>query len=123
MDPDISEFGVIQYDKRAFWNYNHKLAISTQVLPQLYGAALHAYKDVTRSYKGSIKLSLNLDAPDDTAAPANSIQLLENEILKHTRALLILSCDFASAWNSRSFSFVVVVYEVSFPCQTSFLVG
>ncbi|XP_008789408.1 protein prenyltransferase alpha subunit repeat-containing protein 1-B [Phoenix dactylifera] len=101
MDPDISEFGVIQYDKTAFWNYNHKLAISIQVLPQLYSAALHAYKDVTRSYKGSINLSLNLDAPEDTAALANSSHLLENEILKHTRALLILSCDFGSAWNSR----------------------
>ncbi|XP_019702048.1 uncharacterized protein [Elaeis guineensis] len=100
-DPDISEFGIIQYDKTAFWNYNHKLAISTKVLPQLYSGALHAYNDVTRNYKGSINLSLNLDAPDDTTAPANSFHLLENELLKHTRALLILSCDFSSAWNSR----------------------
>lgn len=123
MDPDISEFGVVQYDKTAFWNYNHKLAISTQVLPQLYSAALHAYKDVTRSYKGSVNLSLNVDAPDDTAAPANSSHLLENEILKHTRALLILSHDFGSAWNSRSFSSLVVVYGVSFLDQTSLLLG
>ncbi|XP_042385199.1 uncharacterized protein LOC121976874 [Zingiber officinale] len=31
----------------------------------------------------------------------NSDHLLEDEILKHTKALLILSCNFSSAWNDR----------------------
>ncbi|XP_042441772.1 uncharacterized protein LOC122027038 isoform X2 [Zingiber officinale] len=31
----------------------------------------------------------------------NSDHLLEDEILKHTKALLVLSCNFSSAWNDR----------------------
>ncbi|KAG6512664.1 hypothetical protein ZIOFF_030793 [Zingiber officinale] len=34
-------------------------------------------------------------------ADENSDHLLEDEILKHTKALLILSCNFSSAWNDR----------------------
>ncbi|KAG6522797.1 hypothetical protein ZIOFF_019952 [Zingiber officinale] len=44
----------------------------------------------------------------------NSDHLLEDEILKHTKALLILSCNFSSAWNdSIFFHEFVLIYVIA----------
>ncbi|WOL14150.1 protein prenyltransferase alpha subunit repeat-containing protein 1 isoform X1 [Canna indica] len=91
----------LQYGKTIFWNKNHKLGICTNVLSHLYIAARHAYMDVSRRYKASINVSSNRGAVCSAAPRADFDHLLENEILKHTKALLILSCNFGSAWNLR----------------------
>ena len=85
-----------------FWNRDHKLGISTQVLFPLYEAAKHAFmagsrqSDVSGDEK-SLYVSLSLD---------NSF---ESDVMKHSRALLLLSSDFGTAWHSRfsPFSFSV----------------
>lgn len=102
IETSITESNTVQYDKTTFWNRDHKLAISTHVLCHLCVAARRAYMDVSRRYKASINLSLNSGAFCSVTAGANLDHLLENEILKHTKALLILSLNFASAWNCRS---------------------
>ncbi|XP_074567885.1 uncharacterized protein LOC141824485 isoform X3 [Curcuma longa] len=101
LETNIAELNTVQYDKNFFWNRNNKLAISTDVLSHLYIAARHAYMDVSRRYKASINLTLNKGAFCSASAQANFDHLLEDEILKHTKALLILSCNFSSAWNDR----------------------
>ncbi|XP_050114280.1 uncharacterized protein LOC126592575 isoform X2 [Malus sylvestris] len=70
-----------------FWNRDHKLGISTQVLFPLY-EALNSKSDVSGDEK-SLYVSLSLD---------NSF---ESDVMKHSRALLLLSSDFGTAWHSR----------------------
>lgn len=112
LNKDTEESCVIQYDKTVFWNNNHKLAISIQALPQLYIAAMHAFMDVNRSYKQSIRSSLNRDSFDDASCRGVLDRFLESEVLKHSSALLILSYDFNSAWNSRLPSFSLNVLQL-----------
>ncbi|KAF6138713.1 hypothetical protein GIB67_040845, partial [Kingdonia uniflora] len=87
-----------------FWKRNHKLAISTQALLPLYNAAKHAYMTVARQYKRVVNLASKTDTILDGNS-ANSFSVsdepLECEVMKHSKALLLLSCDFGSAWNSR----------------------
>ncbi|KAJ0078591.1 hypothetical protein Patl1_23158 [Pistacia atlantica] len=66
-----------------FWNRDHKLGISTQIVISLYKAAKNAFMAAHRQHKTS---------NDETLA---------SEVLIHGRALLLLSCDFGTAWNSR----------------------
>lgn len=101
LETNITELNIVQYDKNFFWNRNNKLAISTDVLSHLYIAARHAYIDVSRRYKASVNLTMKKGAFCSASAQANFDHLLEDEILKHTKALLILSCNFGSAWNDR----------------------
>lgn len=105
LNKDTVELHVVHYDKKVFWNKDHKLAISILVLPQLYNAALNAYMDANRRYKQSIRSHINKGSFDDANCGGDFDQFLESEVLKHTRALLILSYDFKSAWNSRFFPF------------------
>ncbi|RWW64383.1 hypothetical protein BHE74_00028382 [Ensete ventricosum] len=97
LDEDSSSSSPTLAPPTTFWNRNHKLAISTHVLCDLCVAVRHA-----------------------VTAGANLDHLLENEILKHTKALLILSFNFASAWNcrrlvlSRKFEISLFVEELRF---------
>ncbi|TXG66046.1 hypothetical protein EZV62_007321 [Acer yangbiense] len=84
---DISE-----HENTNFWIRDHKLGISTQVLLPLYKAAKHAFMAALREYKTSENLPGN--SGDDS---------LESEVMSHSKTLLMLSCDFGSAWNSRKF--------------------
>uniref|UniRef100_A0ACD6A372 Uncharacterized protein n=1 Tax=Avena sativa TaxID=4498 RepID=A0ACD6A372_AVESA len=65
-----------------FWCSDHKLAISTDILPDLYRAARHAHSDTT----------LSPPSPSPSAASL---------IMTHSKALLILCPDLLTAWNSR----------------------
>uniref|UniRef100_A0A1D1YV52 Protein prenyltransferase alpha subunit repeat-containing protein 1 n=1 Tax=Anthurium amnicola TaxID=1678845 RepID=A0A1D1YV52_9ARAE len=85
LNEHIPEQGGILYDETVFWYSDHKLAISITELSQLYGAVLKVFFNSIREYKAS---------PDPD-------QFLQNDVLKHSKALLLLSCDFGSAWNSR----------------------
>ncbi|KAI3992640.1 hypothetical protein MKX01_007962 [Papaver californicum] len=87
-----------------FWNRDHKLAISTEVLFSLYAASKHAFKGADTQYKMLTNLPTKMGkSMDETAADSSqfSRDFLENEVMMHSKALLLLSCDSATAWNSR----------------------
>ncbi|OWM67308.1 hypothetical protein CDL15_Pgr000760 [Punica granatum] len=74
-----------------FFSKDHKLGISTQILFPLYEQAKKAFFDVVTRYKiqGGI-----FDSP-------NTRDELEVGVMKHSKALLLLSADLGTAWNSR----------------------
>lgn len=78
------------HESTSFWNRDHKLGISTQILIPVYKAAKHAFISALRQYKTPSNLSGK--SQDDTLAI---------EVMIHSKALLLLSCDFATAWNAR----------------------
>lgn len=100
---DTAEDNVEQYDHNIFWNKDHKLAISTTAVLPLYGAAVHAFMSASRQYKVFINLPERTDSVDESAnhSSSNCRTFLDNELMRHSKALVILSCDFGSAWNSR----------------------
>ncbi|XP_050114281.1 uncharacterized protein LOC126592575 isoform X3 [Malus sylvestris] len=84
-----------------FWNRDHKLGISTQVLFPLYEAAKHAFMAGSRQYKA---LNSKSDVSGDEKSLYVSLSLdnsFESDVMKHSRALLLLSSDFGTAWHSR----------------------
>ncbi|KAM7526692.1 hypothetical protein LguiA_016594 [Lonicera macranthoides] len=84
-----------------FWIRDHKLGISTQALLPLYNAAKYAFM---AAYQMLNNVYLNKDdVGDETLSSCSSsvTYLIESEVMKHSRALLMLSCDFGAAWNSR----------------------
>ncbi|KAI3816222.1 hypothetical protein L1987_15914 [Smallanthus sonchifolius] len=87
----------------AFWSRDHKLGISTHVIHPLYNAAKHAFMSSLKQYKMLIdlhakKVVLN---SDNVSSASSSLPTIESEVMKHSRALLLLSCDFGIAWNCR----------------------
>ncbi|XP_010276308.1 PREDICTED: uncharacterized protein LOC104611076 isoform X2 [Nelumbo nucifera] len=100
------------HDGTIFWNQEHKLAISTEVIFPLYNAAKNAFLASVEQYK----MLINLPAKTDNSV-AETVQdqhlaskhFLESEVMKHSKALLLLSCDFGTAWNSRK---LVVLQEI-----------
>ncbi|CAL5195266.1 unnamed protein product [Lathyrus oleraceus] len=93
--------GSDEYSKQErlyFWNRDHKLGISTDVLLPLYKAAKHEFMTTFKQYKmcgnqsDKVGLCLRATASDDH---------LESILLRHSRSLLLLSCDFMTAWNCR----------------------
>ncbi|KAH0632129.1 hypothetical protein KY289_037590 [Solanum tuberosum] len=79
-----------------FWIRDHKLGISTKVLFPLYVAVKNAFVEAYKNYK-----VLHRDDKNASMCSSSSSLSLESELMKHSRALLILSCDFGTAWNSR----------------------
>ncbi|XP_062084389.1 uncharacterized protein LOC133790676 isoform X2 [Humulus lupulus] len=77
----------------SFWNKDHKLGISTEVLFPLYQTAKHAFMAAIKQYKALVDSS--------SSHSSSSHGNVENEVMKHSRALLLLSCDFGTAWHSR----------------------
>ncbi|GLT68461.1 hypothetical protein SLA2020_406870 [Shorea laevis] len=75
-------------DGATFWCRDNKLGVSTQVLLPLYNAAKHAFMAAVGEYK-----RLGDDVVSDDK--------VESEVMMHSRALLLLSSDFGTAWNSR----------------------
>lgn len=87
-----------------FWGRDHKLGISTKVLFPLYVAAKNAFVKAYKNYKVHHR-------DDKNASICSSSPLsLESELMKHSRALLLLSCDFGTAWSSR---FVLITLQFS----------
>lgn len=87
-----------------FWIRDHKLGISTQALLPLYNAAKYAFM---AAYQMLNNVCLNKDDVGDetlSSCSASVTYLIESEVMKHSRALLMLSCDFGAAWNSRFLS-------------------
>ncbi|CAH8381564.1 unnamed protein product [Eruca vesicaria subsp. sativa] len=97
-DPLIDEVGFIHpsqfmvLDKEAgsststsFWNQDHKLGISTDILIQLCKDAKHAFLSAFKEYKSHVGVCCSL----------------ASKVMKHSQALLLLSSDFGTAWNAR----------------------
>lgn len=76
-----------------FWSEDHKLGISTDVVLPLYQAAKCAFMAATTEYKPLC------NASDDSSI--SSCNDIESEVMKRSRALLLLSYDFGTAWHSR----------------------
>ncbi|KAL4190342.1 hypothetical protein AMTRI_Chr07g75260 [Amborella trichopoda] len=114
-DGTLSEFmrsDRLQYDENVFWNRDHKLAISLAALLPLYKAAMHSYTVSSERYTKAIELTEKSGASPNGATnkyvesgSGNSdildLCFVENEVMRHSRAVLMLNCDFESAWNSR----------------------
>ncbi|KAG9445692.1 hypothetical protein H6P81_011820 [Aristolochia fimbriata] len=111
-DPLIDEVGfvppaqIVELNEKAdgldhvtthFWSKDHKLAISMEVLKPLLQAAKDAFTVACREYKEFANLPVDEICLDSPASES----FTENEVMKHSKALLLLSCDFRSAWNSR----------------------
>ncbi|XP_024188845.2 protein prenyltransferase alpha subunit repeat-containing protein 1-A isoform X2 [Rosa chinensis] len=84
-----------------FWNRDHKLGISTDVLIPLYKEAKRALMAANRQYKGVCSTA---DITGVESSVCDSLSLgngVESEVMKHSRAVLLVSSDFGTAWNSR----------------------
>ncbi|KAK6136079.1 hypothetical protein DH2020_030184 [Rehmannia glutinosa] len=86
-----------------FWHSEHKLGISTLVLVPLYSAAKDAFMDAYKRYRMLSESQVKKDEVLDKNAlcMTSFLDIVESEIMKHSRALLLLSCDFGTAWNAR----------------------
>ncbi|KAF8091322.1 hypothetical protein N665_0448s0037 [Sinapis alba] len=73
-----------------FWNQDHKLGISTDILIQLCKAAKHAFLAALNEYKRHENISSGV-----------SFRSLVSKVMKHSQAVLLLSSDFGTAWNAR----------------------
>lgn len=106
----------LPYDRSAFWCAHHKLAIAFPCLAPIYEVAKakfllnrKEYSKLIEESKGpssSIGSSLgpnvvneNMFFLDETASERKA--LLENNLMRYTRALVLVNSDFASAWNAR----------------------
>ncbi|CAA7017434.1 unnamed protein product [Microthlaspi erraticum] len=86
----------------SFWSQDHKLGISTDILIQLCKDAKHAFLAALKEYK------CHEDARSESSPSTNissgvscSLRAIENKVMKHSQALLLLSSDFGTAWNAR----------------------
>ncbi|KAF2287562.1 hypothetical protein GH714_001313 [Hevea brasiliensis] len=96
-DGILSSDNSLDHEDLSFWNRDHKLGISLHALLPLYKAARYAFTDAIRQYK---RVEILAGASGDETDPPRSSSI-ESEVMKHSKALLLLSCDFGTAWNSR----------------------
>ncbi|CAK9227637.1 unnamed protein product [Sphagnum troendelagicum] len=108
--------GKLLYDEAVFWCAHGKLAIAVPALAPLYKTAKAEFRVLQKQYAkvteercesasccngkemdgriNRIKSCLGLMKEERKAS-------LEKELMKYTRALVIVNCDFATAWNAR----------------------
>ncbi|XVF06412.1 hypothetical protein REPUB_Repub06bG0046400 [Reevesia pubescens] len=98
---DSSDDGAFGCSNTKFWNRDHKLGISTEVLLPLCKAAKSAFMVAMKQYKTVSSLTDSEQEDENMVYCSLSCQSFESEVMKHSRALLLLSCDFGTAWNSR----------------------
>ncbi|THG00887.1 hypothetical protein TEA_009060 [Camellia sinensis var. sinensis] len=101
-----SRVSKVNPSETVFWCRDHKLGISTQVLLPLYNMAKQTFMAALERYKMHSNLSVKKDEYGSDSMSswyASSLDVLEveSEVMKHSRALLLLSCDFGTVWNSR----------------------
>ncbi|XWS57764.1 hypothetical protein CRYUN_Cryun09bG0201200 [Craigia yunnanensis] len=94
---DSSEDGAFEPRSTKFWNKDHKLGISTEVLLPLCKAAKSAFMDAMKQYKTRSHLSDDKHEDENIMYGSLSCQSLESEVIKHSRVLLLLTSDFGSA--------------------------
>lgn len=79
------------------WSSEHKLGISTDYLLPLYKAAKHRFMDAYSTYKKHSSFSMK----SENAASSCAFPEIQDEVMKHSKVLLLLSSDFGTAWNAR----------------------
>lgn len=84
-----------------FWSRDHKLGISTEALIPLYNAAKRAFVPAYQMLKNVYAKKDSFGDEYLSFCSSSAIYLVESEIMKHSKAVLMLSCDFGTAWNSR----------------------
>ncbi|RAL43681.1 hypothetical protein DM860_014182 [Cuscuta australis] len=84
-----------------FWSQEHKLGISITALHPLYKAAKHAFMDSLGQYRMHTGVTKDKDEYNEGNASSSSLIALENEVMKHSTSILVISCDFGTAWNFR----------------------
>ncbi|MED6193422.1 hypothetical protein PIB30_019348 [Stylosanthes scabra] len=92
-----SSEGCSEQKNKSFWNKDHKLGISTSILLPLYKAAKLAFMTALKQYKTYGNQSDEIG----NWLPASSSCDLQSILMRHSRSLLLLSCDFMTAWNCR----------------------
>ncbi|XP_057764349.1 uncharacterized protein LOC130985396 isoform X2 [Salvia miltiorrhiza] len=99
-----SESTLYNSSDTCFWHNEHKLGISTLVLVQLYKAAKDAFMVSHRRCRmlsnSQCKKDEKLDENASVCA-TSFLDIAEFEVMRHSKALLLLSSDFGTAWNSR----------------------
>lgn len=103
-----------------FWHNEHKLGISTVVLVQLYRAAKDAFLDSFRRCKMLSNSQVKKDGRlDENASMCSTsfLEIAEIEVMRHSKALLLLSCDFGTAWNSR-YILAPPFWQYAYRCQS-----
>ncbi|XP_038890505.1 uncharacterized protein LOC120080039 isoform X2 [Benincasa hispida] len=95
--------GITGNENSDFWLQDHKLGISTQILHPLYIATRDSFMAATRKYRSSCNQDDQTVAGNSSCGLSNSLNIVESDVMKYSRALLLLSCDFGTAWNSRKF--------------------
>lgn len=105
-----------------FWSRDHKLGISTEALLPLYNAAKHAFMDAVGRYKNcNLHVQKEESGEENVSSHSSCFQnITESEVMKHSRALLLLSCDFGTAWNIRFLS--IISCSCLYFCSLNFLV-
>lgn len=108
---DTSDNHVIRH----FWNRDHKLGISSAILLPLYKVAKCAFMDAIRQYK-VLRNPSDEFVVENSPCTLSSSDSVESDVLKHSRALILISCDFGTAWHSRfsPFSCLVLSYTIIF---------
>ncbi|XP_019177448.1 PREDICTED: protein prenyltransferase alpha subunit repeat-containing protein 1-like isoform X2 [Ipomoea nil] len=86
---------------KVLWSRDHKLGISTTALLPLCKAAKYAFMDSLRQYKMHTKVKDECGEGNVPKCLSPSLTILEKEVMKHSKAILLLSCDFGTAWNFR----------------------
>lgn len=81
-----------------FWSRDRKLGISTEVLLPLYREAKRALFDAFRDYKMRC-----------SSCGGGGDEGIGSDVMKHSKALLLVSSDFGTAWNSRSVAGLTVL--------------
>ncbi|KAL2641865.1 hypothetical protein R1flu_009452 [Riccia fluitans] len=113
IDEGLVQNGV-PYDRMAFWSGEHKLAISAVALAPLYKSAKEAFTFSSAEYKklcqaeetASSAASQALEADmkhhgNGTVSPNQKKSALEDSLMSYSRALVLVNCDHATAWNMR----------------------
>ncbi|KAG6544644.1 hypothetical protein Mapa_013949 [Marchantia paleacea] len=103
----------VPYDRTAFWCGEHKLAISMLALAPLYKYAKDAFTSSSAEYKRMCRAEQNSPSALGTIKEEHENQEsgtvtsstgkcgLEDSLMSYTRALVLINCDHASAWNMR----------------------
>ncbi|XP_020870951.1 uncharacterized protein LOC9328609 isoform X2 [Arabidopsis lyrata subsp. lyrata] len=82
---------------RKFWNQDHKLGISTDILVQLCKDAKHVFLLAFEEYKRHGNACNESQIENFSCSPGTP----ESEVMKHSQAVLLISSDFGTAWNAR----------------------
>ncbi|XP_063935930.1 uncharacterized protein LOC108224403 isoform X2 [Daucus carota subsp. sativus] len=94
--PVSEELSAANSSDMVFWHRDHKLGISTQYLVPLYKAAKCAFMAAVGRYNDS-----NLSAESGEKNVSSLQDLCAVQVMKRSRALLLLTSDFGTAWNYR----------------------